>query len=299
MVPATPFPPGCMGTEVRGRDRVSSREPGRSDGSQRLDAVHLRESLGALTPGVRGRTGLPQPRGPGEAASEDEPRRLRCGSLRSALRGERLEPVADSLDAASSTAICGRSLMAPAPTLEVDETALAEVDRGEVSELTSEDIREVGMTVAVCCDPNCRDMLASAGPPNLASRYDSPAKSDLVDRVPPRPALVSTDGFIRVASLVAVKFRTSCYVDLCHGDNRADCLRAEQVRAKRARLVPCRKQEAVCCRGGATPPAWYSGASHMPWMPALRTGSRLTKQGPYVSPKHRSGRNTGRLGRVE
>ena len=50
-----------------------------------------------------------------------------------------LEPVGDDLDSASSAAVGGLPLAALEATLDVDKTALAEVLRGVVRELTPED----------------------------------------------------------------------------------------------------------------------------------------------------------------
>ena len=58
--------------------------------------------------------------------SSNLPWRLRRRSLRSAL-GERLEPVGDDLDGASSGVIGGLPLTALEPTFDVDESAFAEV----------------------------------------------------------------------------------------------------------------------------------------------------------------------------
>jgi hypothetical protein len=81
---------------------------------------------------------LPSPRGPGENPFGNEPWRSRPRSLRSTLGGERLEPIGDGLDGAPSAAVGGLPLAALEPTLAVDEASLAEVTRGEVSELTPE-----------------------------------------------------------------------------------------------------------------------------------------------------------------
>jgi len=70
-------------------------------------------------------------RGPGPA--------LRRLSLRSALPEERLKPLGDDLNGASSAAIGGLPLAALEPTLDVDEASLAKVLAGEVGELAPED----------------------------------------------------------------------------------------------------------------------------------------------------------------
>jgi hypothetical protein len=120
--------------------------------------------------------------------------RLRRWSLRSAL-GERLEPVGDDLDGASSAAIGGLPLTALEPTLDVDEAAFAEVGRGEVSELTPEDhVVELGVALAVGRDTDGRNVLAGCGLPQCGSGDKAPDDGYLVYRVSPRLALVCGDG---------------------------------------------------------------------------------------------------------
>jgi hypothetical protein len=171
--------------ESRGRDpKGSSGEPERSGGSDRLDAVRLRDIMDG---GPReDRSGSSLVLEEEDILPEDRSERSRCRSFRSALGRERLEPVGNDLDGASSAAVRDLPLAALESSLDVDEATLAEVDASEAGELTPEDhVVELGMTLAVRGDPNGRDGLAGAGLPKLGSGDESPDEGDLVHRVSP------------------------------------------------------------------------------------------------------------------
>ena len=136
------------------------------------------------------RIGLPIPERAGREPPRGRAPALRRRSLRSTLGGERLEPVGDDLDGASSAAVGGLPLAALESSLDLDEVSLAEVARGEVGELAPEDhVVELGVALAVRGDPDGRDMLAGCGLPQLRSCDEAPDEGHLVHRLAPVLAL--------------------------------------------------------------------------------------------------------------
>src|SRR5579875_326962 len=234
---ATPFPSRFMGAKgyggkrgVKGRGRSPPGEPERRTRESVAAARTALTRCGSVQPCAtepeknRCGSGFPSPRGVGESPLGDEPRRLGRRCLRSALPGERLEPVGDDLDSPSSAAVGGLPLAALEPTLDVDEAPLAEVLAGEVSKLAPEDhIVEVGVALAVRGDPDGRDVLAGCGLPQVRSCDEAPDEGHLVHRVSPA---LDGSGLLLRGGCLAAHCCTSCYVDRCHGDKRVDC-RAE------------------------------------------------------------------------
>ncbi len=222
---------------VKGKGRIPSGVPERSNGSDRLDALRLRAILKRTEPqNIRCGSGLPSPRGLGENPLRDEPRWL-C--RRGALGRERLEPVGDNLNGASSAAVGGLPLAALESSLDVDEATLAEVAASEACELAPEDyVVELGVALAVRGDPDGRDGIAGAGLPKFGSSDKAPDEGDLIHRVSSGLTLAG-GGLLRTVCRVAGHFRTSCCVDRCHREEQNDC-RAEQVRPEGSlALGPC------------------------------------------------------------
>ena len=95
-----------------------------------------------------------------------------------------LEPVGDDLDVASSAAIGGLPRAALEPTLDVDESAFAEVAAREFCHLApQDDIVKLGRRAAIGGHPGRGDRRARSGVAHFWGGYEPPDQGDLVDRI--------------------------------------------------------------------------------------------------------------------
>jgi hypothetical protein len=134
------------------------------------------------------RIGLPIPERAGREPPRERAPALRRRCLRSALGGERLEPVGDDLDGPSSSAVRGLPLAALEPSLDVDEAVFAEVLDGIVGKLAEDRVVELGVALAVRGDSDGRDV-----------------------RAPPEPSPTKTGQSGVLSSTSTSKWTTACY----------------------------------------------------------------------------------------